>query len=1533
MAGLLALGTVVGFETQAPLVPAEAATPTVECKGTTNANSVEVTPSHGKGFYIDTGQGQNINAAYVGYRIKNTKATAISDLWVKLDGFEDDVIQLAHPNDELNQIGPVSAGATVPAFFLLRADRSTTAPQTHNVRVYEGNPSLEGSTELYSCFYTFTRVRETIKAAANKVESISSAPAVVQIGSNLVVTHKGLTGVIGAGGTPDGSIVWLSPASNASWPTRAFKLISTSVTFYQTKSFSGQNEAFQNQLLIPNASGILGQQRPSSYEATYTFKIIGRAPATVAPVAQIASGTQIKHTDMSGFYNTDGTAKFSVSSATAEVKLTTSKDLQKNPTTATAVRAASSNVEIDYEVTLVNSDTANALSVDKIVDTASSSLSYKSGSLAVSQTNSSNVTSTVTSVTSPIASGAGDTKDWTFGGAISVPAGGKLTLKYTMDTPCTGGQISLSNRAVSHIGDLRIGSSSTTVSVVEATLTTTSGAACEITNVEAGAKEENTGVEVFTGAATNLKTELVNNEPSSSGTLTGQVDSNGNAGKLIQCELSTEASLAGSTLRNASTPGNSLTTSSAEPIQVACDVTGLIPGTTYHYRILVEGVLGQILSFSTPPPVAAAPTAVTNSPSNFRQGTGSDKNYYVTFNSTVNALGNVTRVRYEWAATSSRTATNCDSLGTSTFITFLDINENDAAVNLILSGGFATQVGFEVAFTNTDARCYRVLADYPFDAGTPTTTTLAGTTTVTGAWVNFAPSGTNPPIANTAAATSITATTATLNGSVEAGGATATNQFCYVATEPAAGSGTLSGCLGGVRAASPGTFAKDLSGSISFSASGLTAGTRYWFQAIATDGTRTSYGNIETFITPGKPIATTNQASTVLATTATINGTVSANGSITSVVFCFVADSDTAGKALVSGVMSKCWDSATSNLRETTNPTVTTDLTANQTAVRSANLTGLTASTKYRFQVLAENTAGITAGALEEFTTADAALAPTVTTGDASSITHNSATLAGNVTAGNAPTSAKFCFGTAANLAGCELVSATPSTVNGNTETAISVQLSNLTPETKYFYRAIGNNGTGGDANGDVNGLIKNFTTEEAPLEVDILFVDPEAPEVEGSETLVENGDIRITYGDDFYELLADRHAPRAKSKGNSIGGQFTQKLGGTTEIAARVAGTNNNVLPVGTHNVTVSFKPNDGKDKTITGPQRRIFVDPKPFTISARNKSKLKGQLDPEAFPFTTAGAFALGDTDPLGDIEVERVLSDDPDYDPESVGSHTIAPTTKVNNGNYLVTKNSATLFISDLRVLGEETPDGSIEVSKDVVCECENFKPGTVATLTVTRTGDLVTASTAGGFFAFGVFSTQTWFSILVEEDPDILPMTVEIDENGECPLLKITDLPDGQYEVNIDGTSPADETLTQNLNVNVINITETDTGDGSGGGGDGDGDGDGTGGGTDDEDGGTGGGTDDGGVGGTGDGGTGDDTDDSGTPGGGGSSAPPGTTPGDTTAPPVEPIGGGGLVTAPPPALANTGFNSWWLPLWALLLVSLGLMTVATNRRKL
>ena len=61
----------------ATIAPANA----VACdNGVAAQNGITVLPSQGKAFYIDSGQNQNIDASYVGYRVKS--ASARQGVWV-----------------------------------------------------------------------------------------------------------------------------------------------------------------------------------------------------------------------------------------------------------------------------------------------------------------------------------------------------------------------------------------------------------------------------------------------------------------------------------------------------------------------------------------------------------------------------------------------------------------------------------------------------------------------------------------------------------------------------------------------------------------------------------------------------------------------------------------------------------------------------------------------------------------------------------------------------------------------------------------------------------------------------------------------------------------------------------------------------------------------------------------------------------------------------------------------------------------------------------------------------------------------------------------------------------------------------------------------------------------------------------------------------------------------------------------------------------------------------------------------------------
>lgn len=103
---------------------------------------------------------------------------------------------------------------------------------------------------------------------------------------------------------------------------------------------------------------------------------------------------------------------------------------------------------------------------------------------------------------------------------------------------------------------------------------------------------------------------------------------------------------------------------------------------------------------------------------------------------------------------------------------------------------------------------------------------------------------------------------------------------------------------------------------------------------------------------------------------------------------------------------------------------------------------------------------------------ASSEVVPTVTTGSTSSITVISATLSGVVNANNASTGTTVTFQYGLTTAYGSTVPATPSPVDGNTDTAVTANLSGLEPGTTYHYRVLGSNSVGTTFGED-----KTFTT------------------------------------------------------------------------------------------------------------------------------------------------------------------------------------------------------------------------------------------------------------------------------------------------------------------------------------------------------------------------------------------------------------------------------------------------------------------------
>lgn len=211
------------------------------------------------------------------------------------------------------------------------------------------------------------------------------------------------------------------------------------------------------------------------------------------------------------------------------------------------------------------------------------------------------------------------------------------------------------------------------------------------------------------------------------------------------------------------------------------------------------------------------------------------------------------------------------------------------------------------------------------------TSTEGGAGGTASASVTVAPA----PSANTQAATSVTSSTGTLNGTVNPNGLATTAAFQW-GTTASYGNTTASQSMGSGTA--------DLS--VAANLTGLAANTTYHYRVMATNSAGTSFGSDVVFTTSSPATATTNAATNVTSGTATLNGTVNPNGLATTAFFQWGATTSygntTASQSIGSG---------------------TSDLGV------AANLTALTANTTYHYRVVASNSAGTTLGADAVFTT------------------------------------------------------------------------------------------------------------------------------------------------------------------------------------------------------------------------------------------------------------------------------------------------------------------------------------------------------------------------------------------------------------------------------------------------------------------------------------------------------------------------------------------------------------------------------------
>ena len=196
--------------------------------------------------------------------------------------------------------------------------------------------------------------------------------------------------------------------------------------------------------------------------------------------------------------------------------------------------------------------------------------------------------------------------------------------------------------------------------------------------------------------------------------------------------------------------------------------------------------------------------------------------------------------------------------------------------------------------------------------------------------------GIGPPVVTTNPATFIASFSATLDGSLNPHGLATTFHFQY-------GTTTSYGLT-----TAPQTQTGNTSRPVTANISSLTAGTIYHFRIVASNAHGTSMGSDKTFTTltaTGPPVVTTNSATNVTTSSATLNGSLDPHGLSTTVHFQY---------------------GTTTSYGSTT---ATQTRTGNTYMNIAANISGLTAHTTYHFRIVATNSSGTRMGSDMTFTT------------------------------------------------------------------------------------------------------------------------------------------------------------------------------------------------------------------------------------------------------------------------------------------------------------------------------------------------------------------------------------------------------------------------------------------------------------------------------------------------------------------------------------------------------------------------------------
>jgi phosphodiesterase/alkaline phosphatase D-like protein len=433
----------------------------------------------------------------------------------------------------------------------------------------------------------------------------------------------------------------------------------------------------------------------------------------------------------------------------------------------------------------------------------------------------------------------------------------------------------------------------------------------------------------------------------------------------------------------------------------SASLSGLTPGTTYHYRIVAENANGASAgadrTFTTPPAVDSVQTEAAESvgkTSATLNGAlapdGADTHYYFEYG-------------VEWSFGSTTPAPPGADAGSASSLEHVQTALTGLSPN--------TTYQYRIVASNALGTTRGEVATF---------TTLPAVDSV-----------------QTEAASSISAAASTLNGALAPDGLDARYYFEYGEEQSY-----------GVKVpAPPGADAGSASSveHVQAALTGLLPHTTYHYRIVASNSLGTTDGEDMTFTTSAVPATVNDQPPTVsniMRTSAVVNSTVNTENSPTTLHAEYVA-----ADAYAPGAGNPYAEGASS-------PSYEVHAARGDQAAIPLPLAGLLPGTTYHYRLVASDAAGTVYG--PDYTFAAAAAAPPGVQADpASAVTQTTATLSGLVEAQALQTSYEFQVGTDASYGGAQLFgnagqSAAPD--------AVSVDLQFLVPGTVYHYRLVATN-------------------------------------------------------------------------------------------------------------------------------------------------------------------------------------------------------------------------------------------------------------------------------------------------------------------------------------------------------------------------------------------------------------------------------------------------------------------------------------------